>query len=86
MSVVEFPGTSSRRPCFVRVLAERPEGFIEFEFAIGDPSLCVELILPRRAFAEFCATNRVRHLGKVKAEASEAASWSAEEGSPDIDW
>lgn len=44
---------------FVRVCREREDGFIEFEFALGDPELCVELMLPETAFKEFCAANKV---------------------------
>ncbi len=44
---------------FVRVCREREDGFIEFEFALGDPELCVELMLPEMAFREFCAANEV---------------------------
>ena len=51
---------TSRR--FVRVLEERADGLVSFEFSIGWPELAVELLLPRVAFAEFCATNRVIRL------------------------
>jgi phenol hydroxylase P0 protein len=47
---------------FVRLSGERPNGFVEFEFAIGEPEIFVEMILPRAAFTEFCATNRVELL------------------------
>lgn len=47
---------------FVRLSGERPNGFIEFEFAIGEPEIFVEMILGREAFAEFCAANRVEML------------------------
>ena len=47
---------------FVRVLEQRHDGLVSFEFSIGWPELSVELLLPRRAFAEFCATNRVQRL------------------------
>lgn len=42
---------------YVRVCEQRPDGFVEFEFAIGDPALCVELMLPEAAFREFCRSN-----------------------------
>lgn len=42
---------ASRR--FVRIRHARDDGFIEFDFAIGDPELFVELILPRHAFEQF---------------------------------
>ncbi|TXL70249.1 hypothetical protein FHP25_35555 [Vineibacter terrae] len=45
------------RQCFVRVTQVRADGFIEFEFAVGDPLLSVDLILPAAAYREFCATN-----------------------------
>lgn len=54
-SVNEFDAT--RR--YVRVCERRADGFIEFEFAIGDPALCVELMLPEPAFHEFCLANEV---------------------------
>lgn len=50
---------------FVRVRAQRAPGMIEFEFAIGDPKIFVELVMPRQAFAEFCATNRVEVLNPL---------------------
>lgn len=47
---------------WVRVTQERADGFIEFDFAIGDPELSVELILPRTAFEEFCRHNQAQVL------------------------
>jgi phenol hydroxylase P0 protein len=46
----------------VRLLNERADGLVAFEFSIGWPELAVELLLPTRAFAEFCATQRVQRL------------------------
>ncbi|MFZ4535151.1 phenol hydroxylase subunit [Propionivibrio sp.] len=54
------PMDTSRR--FVRVRGERGNGFIEFDFAIGEPELFVELILGPEAFADFCADNKVEML------------------------
>lgn len=48
--------------CFVRVTGTRDERFVEFEFAIGDPELAVELVLGFEQFAHFCATHEVTHL------------------------
>ena len=48
---------------FVRVIEERADGLVAFEFSIGWPELAVELLLPAQAFAEFCATQRVQRLG-----------------------
>lgn len=44
---------------YVRICHRRPDGFVEFEFAIGDPELAVELMLPEAAFHEFCLANEV---------------------------
>ena len=44
---------------FVRFSSERPNGFVEFEFAIGEPEVFVEMLLSPAAFTEFCATNQV---------------------------
>lgn len=60
MSTTQPPLDTSRR--FVRFGNERADGFIEFEFAIGEPELFVEMILGRDAFHEFCAQNAVEML------------------------
>ena len=68
---------------FVRVIETRQDGLIEFEFAIGEPELFVELIMPARAFAEFCAANQVTVLDQARAlksagteEEDGALAWS----------
>lgn len=53
---------------YVRVCNQRADGFIEFEFAIGDPALCVELMLPEAAFHEFCLANEVIVLEPVQSD------------------
>lgn len=52
---------------FVRVIEARQDSLIEFEFAIGEPELFVELIMPAHAFAEFCEANQVTLLDQVRA-------------------
>ncbi|MEQ1703311.1 MAG: phenol hydroxylase subunit [Ilumatobacteraceae bacterium] len=47
---------------FVRVVEHRPDGFVEFHFSIGEPSLFVEMLLTEPAFAEFCALHRTELL------------------------
>lgn len=47
---------------FVRVRSKPDARFIEFDFAISDPSLFVELVMPPEAFKNFCETNRVVHM------------------------
>jgi phenol hydroxylase P0 protein len=38
------------------------EGNVRFDFAIGWPELCVELVLPKAAFDEFCSHNQVEEM------------------------
>lgn len=47
---------------FVRITGRRPNGFVEFDFAIGEPEVFVELILSREAFEAFCTDNHVEML------------------------
>ena len=51
---------------FVRVMRTLPNGLIEFEFAIGDPDVAAELVMPKAAFDEFCAANQVELLTTEK--------------------
>ncbi len=65
---------------YVRVVERRPDGLVEFEFAVGEPELFVEMLLPEPAFLAFC-----REQGVVATEASaapvgSAATASAHEG------
>jgi len=48
---------------FVRLIERRPDGFVEFEFAIGDPELYAEMLLPAEAYTSFCDSNKVTFLG-----------------------
>ena len=57
-----LPANLDTRQRWVRVTGERAGGFIEFDFAIGEPDLTVEMILTPEAFAEFCAANQVEML------------------------
>jgi len=50
---------------YVRVMRTRSNGLIEFDFAIGDPEVSVELVMPAAAFTEFCAANQVELLTDV---------------------
>lgn len=47
---------------FVRVTHRRPDGLVEFEFAIGERALFVEMMLPDRAFDEFCGIHSVTRI------------------------
>lgn len=47
---------------YIRVRSKPDARFVEFDFAIGEPSLFVELIMPPAVFADFCAKNSVVHM------------------------
>lgn len=49
---------------YIRVRSEDGARFVEFDFAIGDPSLFVELVMPPEAFKHFCELNKVVHMTK----------------------
>ncbi|SDB81564.1 phenol 2-monooxygenase P0 subunit [Raineyella antarctica] len=46
------PGFDTTRR-FVRVTHVRENDLVEFDFAIGEPEIFVEMVLPRAAFEEF---------------------------------
>lgn len=66
---------------FVRVMRTRANGLIEFEFAVGDPDVAVELVMPKAAFDEFCANNQVELLN-----AAPAVAFDAEAADADFHW
>jgi phenol hydroxylase P0 protein len=55
-------GTFDPTRRYVRVIDERPDGFVEFGFAIGEPDLEVELLMSAAAFDDFCRHNDVTML------------------------
>lgn len=63
---------NSELPRYVRIKKIIRNQFVEFDFAVGDPSLYVELILPQKAFDEFCIHNSVVHMSDGQAEAVDA--------------
>ena len=63
---------------FVRVMRTLPNGLIEFEFAVGDPDVAAELVMPKAAFDEFCMANRVELLTDAKSEPADADASDAD--------
>ncbi len=63
---------------FVRVMRTLPNGLIEFEFAIGDPDVAAELVMPRAAFDDFCASNQVEVLSSENAAPCDANAAGAD--------
>lgn len=78
-------GTESFDPRrrFVRVTNRRPDGFVEFAFAIGDPELFVELLLRSEAFDDFCRDNQVEILTDPPRGAQTPDAQTAEAGTAD---
>jgi phenol hydroxylase P0 protein len=62
---------------FVRIIQVHPNGLVEFEFAVGEAELFVELLMAQTAFDEFCAMHKVTptlgHL--VQAQSSDTQEW-----------
>ncbi|MGB3072162.1 MAG: phenol hydroxylase subunit [Ottowia sp.] len=44
---------------FVRIVNVRADGLVEFEFAMGDPRLFVEMLMRRAEFEQFCKDQQV---------------------------
>jgi len=44
---------------FVRLIETHANGLVEFEFAVGEPELFVELLMAQAQFDEFCAMHGV---------------------------
>jgi phenol hydroxylase P0 protein len=65
--------------CFVRVTGERGD-FVEFEFALGEPEIFIEMILTREAFEDFC-----RERNPVIQQLDEGES-GRDEGEAEFDW
>ncbi|WP_375057465.1 phenol hydroxylase subunit [Zobellella sp. DQSA1] len=57
---------------YIRVRSRPDARFVEFDFAINDPGLFVELVLPRDAFDTFCAVNQVVTMTREQTEAIDA--------------
>ncbi len=68
----DFPSSFDALPRFVRVRNVVEGRFVEFDFAIGEPSLYVELVLPPAAFEEFCRHNHVTMMTEEQAQQVDA--------------
>lgn len=54
---------------YVRFRQRRDDGFVEFDFAIGDPGLSVELVMALPDYESFCTANHVVNLTHDEGEA-----------------
>lgn len=75
------PDTKHR---YVRLREQRDDGFVIFDFAIGDPGLSCELIMPMAAYQEFCASNHVVHLTDAQAQQIDVDALKWRYGQPGI--
>jgi len=53
---------------YVRFREIRDDGYVLFDFAIGDPELAVELMLPLAAYQAFCRERGVIYLTREQAD------------------
>ncbi len=63
---------------YIRIVETHANGMVEFEFAVGEPGLFVEMVMPKAQFDDFCAQQGVRPThGRLpeQAEGSAAHEW-----------
>ena len=62
---------------FVRIIELHANGLVEFEFAVGEPELFVELLMAQAPFDEFCVMHGVTPTqGRLVAtQSSEEQEW-----------
>ena len=81
-TALEKPFDVTRR--YVRLKARRDDGFVEFEFSIGDPRICVELVMRERDYRAFCNTHGVVRLSAVEGAALDAEELKWRYGQPGL--
>lgn len=69
---------------FVRFRALRDDGYVEFDFAIGDPELCVSLTLKLDQYREFCRVQNVTHLTREQGDALDVEQLKWRFGRPGV--
>lgn len=77
------------RKRFIRLVERRADGMVEFEFAVGEPELFVEMLLPQAAFEAFCAAQGVAvPVSPLAPAASDAAAADSldEQARRDLQW
>jgi phenol hydroxylase P0 protein len=62
---------------YVRFRDLRADGYVEFDFAIGDPELSVELVMLLKDYQGFCRANVVTYLTREQGASldSERSKW-----------
>lgn len=57
---------------YIRITGKHDAQFVEFDFAIHDPTLFVELVLPQDAFQHFCEINQVVEMTQAQQDWNDA--------------
>ncbi|WP_417613992.1 phenol hydroxylase subunit [Oceanisphaera sp.] len=70
VSPTQAPTTSLTK--YIRVRSPQDARFVEFDFAINDPGLFVELVMPKDAFKRFCQANQVVEMTRAQSDAVDA--------------
>ncbi|MEM5317733.1 phenol hydroxylase subunit [Paraburkholderia sp. JHI869] len=79
---LERPFDVQRR--YVRVKAHRNDGFVEFDFSIGDPRICVELVMREPDYRAFCDTHDAVRLSALECAALDAEELKWRYGQPGL--
>lgn len=65
---------------YVRVTGTRDDGFVEFEFSVGQPEVALEMVLKQADYEQFCVEQHVIFLDeqadKTDDEEKSAFQWS----------
>ncbi len=69
---------------YVRMKARRDDGFVEFDFSIGDPRICVELVMREPDYRAFCDTHDAVRLSALEAAALDAEELKWRYGQPGL--
>ena len=69
---------------YVRVRQRRDDGFVEFDFSIGDPGLSVELVMALPDYESFCTANRAVYLTDDEGEALDLEQLKWRYGQPGL--
>jgi phenol/toluene 2-monooxygenase (NADH) P0/A0 len=69
---------------YVRFRVKRPDGFVEFDFSIGDPRISVELVMRNDDYLAFCHTHDVEHLSDKDGAVLDAEELKWRYGQPGV--
>ncbi|WP_321961401.1 phenol hydroxylase subunit [Paraburkholderia sp. J7] len=81
-AVLKRPFDVSQR--YVRFRQRRADGFVEFDFSIGDPRICVELVMREADYRAFCSRHAVEHLSGEDGAALDAEELKWRYGQPGL--